>query len=136
MLHDLIVLLRTIQLFAHAQHNLAKHNTFMQDHEFLAEIYTAAEGNYDDVLERCIGLMGESSVNLRMIQVQAAASMPEPVKDNKQAFSALLTMEHNTCAMIEHLVRGGDLTVGFEQLLGDIANKSEVRQYKLSQRLK
>lgn len=136
---DLIICLRALQLYAHAAHNLAKHAVFFQDHEFLSEIYNTAEEDYDSVVERMIGIMGPESLDLKQITMTAAskmAQMPLDVKNNAEVLSAILSEEIYVCSHIENFVRSGNLTVGFEQLLGDIANKSEMRQYKLKQRLR
>ena len=132
---DLLVLLKTLNLFAHNAHNLASRVVFNQDHEFLAEIYEAADSNYDDVVERHIGLMGE----LNLAEIDAAAAMKNKTlpqgNDNASKLQTCLTLEKQICVLCEQLVRSKQLTVGTEQLLGDICNTSEARQYKLSRRL-
>jgi DNA-binding ferritin-like protein len=136
---ELAITLRCLQLYAHNAHNLVARIVFMQDHEMLGEIYTAAEGDYDSVIERIIGLYGSEQVNLVEIQhmaCQKMATLPSVVKENSMYFQAILQLESDICTKVNELVRGQKVTVGTEQMIGDIADRSEVRQYKLKQRIK
>ena len=136
---DLAIHLRCLQLYAHNAHNTVARIVFMQDHEFLAEIYSAAEGNYDDVIERIIGLHGSEALDLKEVQiaaVQKLSTYPSQVKENSVFFQVILQMEKHTCELVEQLVRNNMVSVGTEQMIGDIADKSEIRQYKLQQRIK
>ena len=138
-------LLRHMQLYAHIAHNLTSGNTFFQDHEFLGELYPAYEAAYDSVVERMIGC--ELSPDLIKIN-KNAANMLERVsfKEINSALSILLDCERTLCNLIEKEVvpnptshpHGGEkaLSQGSVQMLGDIANASEVRKYKIQQRLK
>ncbi len=125
----LIAYLRLMQLYAHIAHNVLGGKTFFQDHEFLAEIYQAYEGHYDAVVERLIGL--GKKIDLVKVHTEVCKSLEEP-KSYDECFKYLLEAEQELCQMIES-EKG--LSEGTRQLLGDIASLSEVRQYKLKQRL-
>jgi DNA-binding ferritin-like protein len=122
-----------MQLYAHNAHNLVSGRTFFEDHAFLGELYATYEAAYDSVVERMIGLSME--INLAEVQKKAAGMLEKitnPTGDT--IFNCVLECERTLCKTIETEVSGK--TQGTIQLLGDIANASEVRQYKLNQRLK
>lgn len=135
---ELVVLLRLMQFYSHNAHNLAARIVFHQDHEFFAELYQAYEDNYDDVVERMIGLMGPQSINLNEIQLLASQQLqvfPLQVKENGMFLEQILKFEKQLCLQIEALCKTIGLSQGSIQLLGDIGNASEKRQYKIKQRL-
>ena len=128
---ELATILRAAQLYAHAAHNEASGPTFFADHEYLGELYGAYEAAYDAVVERCIGL--GIAVDLAAIGVQAAgrASMwkAQPASD---AFDGLLGLERVICSEIKRQLPFA--TPGTANLLGQLADDSEARQYKLLRR--
>lgn len=134
-MEDLIILVKTLNIYGHIAHFLCARVVFMQDHEFLSEIYQAAEDNYDHLVERCIGL--DIAIDLQQINLKAAqdASKISIGSDNSTKISACLELERQTVKVIEKLKADKKITLGTETLLGDIANASEIRQYKLKQRL-
>lgn len=131
-MEKLAIGLRFLQLYAHAAHNLISGKTFLQDHEFLGSVYKEYESSFDDVIERMIGL-GENVSLLKMNSeaVRLLNAYKDP-KDEK-CFEILLKAEELLCEEIESLVK--DKSQGTIQLLGDIANESEKRQYKIKQRI-
>jgi DNA-binding ferritin-like protein len=124
---------RTMQLFAHIGHNKASGPSFLEDHGFLGELYGTYEGIYDDLAERMLGL-GESpdlwaineAANEQLQGMRAASTI--------EFFKALLANEKAACVMIEELV-GGDLSEATINLLVQIEDDSEKRQYKIQQRI-
>lgn len=137
---DLAILLRSINLYAHSAHNLCARVVFLQDHEFFNEIYSAANVAYDSVIERIIGLYGEEAVPALPEQLEALhqilSQLPEKgVKENAIYFQVLLEKQKMVCEKIEELCKSG-LPQGTIQMLGNIADASEVLQYKLKQRIK
>lgn len=134
---EIAILLRCLQLYSHNAHHLVARSVFFQDHEFLGSLYLVAEEDYDSVIERIIGLFGSDGLDLPNIQLMACqkmASLPSLVKENAAYMQVILQLEKELCVHIEELVRSGQTTVGTEQMLGDVADKSEIRQYKLKQR--
>ena len=134
---DLAIHLRMMQLFAHNQHNLCSRIVFMQDHEFFGDLYSTYEGSYDDIIERIIGLYGDEQLDLNAIQtsaVQKLSSAPSKFSSNSESLSQILSMEKHLCELITEL--SPKLTIGTQNLVADMADKSEVRQYKIKQRIK
>lgn len=136
---SILVCLRAMQLFAHSAHNLVSRTPFHQDHEFFGEVYSAMEGDYDDVIERIIGLYGEDSLELKSLLVEVHNKLQDApsvgVKENSVFYVYLLDKEKYLCSEISNYLKS-PVSPGVEQLLGDICNKSEMRQYKIKQRLK
>ena len=136
---ELLVLLRAMQLYAQNAHHLVKGNTFQQDHDFFGDVYEGVAGDYDDVAERIIGLYGEEHLNLQTVLsgvVSKLSGAPSAkTEDNKVFYNYQLSLEETLCPLIKKIISSGT-TPGVEQLIGEICNKSEMRQYKIKQRLK
>jgi len=128
-----------MNLFAHSAHNLVKGPLFMQDHDFFGEVYPAYEADYDSVAERTIGTKGEAELALTPIAAGAAIKLKGApavgVADNSTYYQHLLQMEGELCALIEAQIQAG-ASEGTRQMLGNICDTSEIRQYKIKQRLK
>ena len=123
--------IRYMQSYAHIAHNILGGQTFFSDHAFLGELYGTYEDAYDMVVERMIGL--EEPINLVKINQDAVKDLEEPSSYN-EAFKELLKCEEDLCKKIETIAP--KVSQGTMQMLGNIADASEVRQYKLKQRLK
>jgi DNA-binding ferritin-like protein len=132
-MHNTAIILRALQLYAHNAHNLAKGKTFLQDHEYLGELYSAYEGEYDSLVERMIGIGEEPDLN-EITKEAADAATANEFKDDDNAFSVLLVTEKELCSSIEKDIT--DASNGTQNLLQTIADNSEMRQYKLKRRLK
>lgn len=137
---DLSVLLRALQLYAHHAHHICARIVFSQDHETLAEIYTKAETDYDDVIERFVGLKGQEALDenkVLMAACQKVQALPmKDAKENKELLKSCLDLIEQINAKIEPLCKDPKATQGTIQMLGNIADKNEVLVYKLKQRLK
>lgn len=134
---ELICTLRASQLFLHHAHLLAKGPLFMPDHEFLADLYSEIESDFDAVSERLIGTGGEDKFNLQSIMNGVNVKLktcPGHCPENKVAFQKQMEFEKQICELVENLVVGA--SEGTIQLLGDVANRSEIRQYKIGRRIK
>jgi len=134
---ELAIYLRCLQLFTHNAHNVVKGAVFLQDHSFLGDLYPAYEDEYDSVIERIIGLADISMEELIIIQTSALEKLKQygaTQSENKGYFSVILKMEKELCLLIESIVH--EASQGTQQLIGGIADNSEVRQYKLKQRVR
>lgn len=132
---SLAILLRAEQLVAHNFHNMTRGVSFFADHEFFGDVYPELEGDYDAVVERCIG-SGED-INLCDVTTQAAQKASAYDCSDMAAdemCAVLLGMERALQAKCAELNKGASL--GSQNLLQGIADKSEVRTYKLRQRIK
>ena len=136
---ELIVTLRASQLFLHHAHLLAKGSLFTQDHEYLSALYSEMESEFDSVSERLIGLGGEQQLNLQQLMAKVNEKLKScpstEAKENKVFFQKQLEFEKSICAQAEAICKQ-PISEGTKQLIGEVANKSEIRQYKLSRRVK
>lgn len=136
---ELLIHLRAMNLFSHSAHNLVARVPFHSDHSFFGDVYGELNDEYDSVAERTIGLMGEAPLRLQDILAGAAAKLAQApsinVKENGTFYQVQLQMEQELCRLIPAIIAQG-ATEGTKQLLGDICNRSEVRQYKIKQRIK
>ncbi len=132
-MEKLALILRSMQFYAHQAHNLISGESFFQDHAFLGDIYPAYEAGYDDVIERMIGL--GNIPDIAMINKNASEMLESETEIScKDAFDLLLYYETQLCEIVKLLTPKS--SVGTAQLIGDLANASESRQYKMKQRLK
>lgn len=134
-MNDLATYLRFMQFYSHICHNVTSGATFFEDHEFFATLYGDYEGIYDGVVERCIGL----GISIDLFDAhQKAMKLLDAVKYTKAVatdmFKQVLDQEQKLCDHIKTLIPSQ--SEGTRQFLGDICDKSEVRQYKLKQRIK
>lgn len=129
--------LRMMNLFYHNSHNLTKGATFEGDHELFADFYSQTLSNYDDVVERGIGLgfdkVADLSSQLSLVS-QKIEGLPE-VNSNLERFEVGLSVETELCKIVE-VICYSKVSPGVEQLVGEIGNQSEMRQYKIRQRLR
>lgn len=131
------ITLKLMNIYAHNCHNIVAHVPFFQDHEFLAEAYAAYDDAYDSVIERMIGLdLPCNLVDVHILAVQNLQKLPQNYLENKTCFQTLSLLEEKLCQTIEQEISAGGMSEGTRQLLGDICDKSEARQYKIKQRLK
>lgn len=104
---------------------------FFADHEYLGELYEAYESAYDAVIERSIGL--GIAVDLSAIGIDAAQRAAR-WRGNKTAlaFDYLLDVERGIVSEARRLSPFS--TFGTVNLLSQLADDSEARQYKLLRR--
>ena len=133
-MHNLATLLRTAQFYAHNSHNLTTGITFFEDHEFFGELYGTYEEAYDGVVERMIGL--GKNPDLAAITKAAAGVVAEygKHKSTEDCYDSVLELEKEICKACEKDMSGA--SEGTKNFLQGIADQSEMRQYKIQQRLK
>lgn len=133
---ELLILFRTLQFVSHHAHHVAKGCSFISDHEFFSELYTTADANYDAAAERLVGIAGEEKLDTAKIVLGASKkTVPLISNDVDMLLASILKLEQMTCKVIESIISNG-CTEGCKQLLGEMCNQSEIRQYKLKQRMK
>ena len=135
---ELATALRALQFYAHHAHHICARAVFNQDHETLGEIYSKADSDYDNVIERFIGTKGDSALDEQAVLVAAVQKCGQtPVKgvvENKVLLSNCLTALKEINAKIEVLCKTPGISQGTIQMIGDQANSNEVLIYKLQQR--
>ena len=132
---SLAILLRAHGNVARNFHNMVKGNAFFADHSAFGAIYEEVEGDYDAVVERCIGT-GED-INLCDVTTQAASKASSYDCSDMAAdemCAVLLGMERTLQAKCAELNKGASL--GSQNLLQGISDRSEMRVYKLRQRIR
>lgn len=131
-LEELATILKGMNFYAHQAHNLVQADTFMQDHSFLSDLYEKYDSDYDDVVERSIGL--GQAVDIAKVTKDAADILDSETKmEPSEAIGMLLVYEQTLCDSVKEMM--SEVSPGTQQLIGEIANQSEIRQYKMRQRL-
>lgn len=136
---ELLSLLRAMQIYAQNAHHLCRGQTFHEDHSFFGDTYEQLATDFDDVAERVIGLYGDEPLELTALmqsvvsKLQGAPSVG--TAENSVFYQHQLTLEDKLCSLIKSIVAAG-VSGGTEQLITEICNKSEIRKYKIKQRLK
>ena len=126
---------REAQLYAHAAHNLTSGQSFFSDHEFFGELYSTYESAYDSIIERMIGL-GFKVSPLEFSRIAAVNANDRTIKSPEDMFKNIKALEEDiddTIAM--YLDDEESTTPGVRNLLEGLADESEIRQYKINQRL-
>ena len=102
---DLLVLTRSMQLFAHSAHFFVARSIFFQDHAFFSEVYQDAEKYFDMITERMIGLGIEKDLDLQNVlsKVQSKLKTAPSVtsKENKDFFTYLMSQVDEGLGLIE-----------------------------------
>lgn len=140
MLGKIAAYIRAMELYYQMAHNVVKGALFISDHGLLGEFYTQLGGNYDAVAERAVNIEGDAAVDilpqLKDIFQHLKVKPGINVKENKEYFIAGLECEKMLCQMIDQVCKDPSTSEGTRQLIGDIADQSEIRQYKINRRIK
>jgi DNA-binding ferritin-like protein len=134
---DLIALVRMMNLYYHYLHNIAQGCSFVGDHKLLADFYEQLDGSYDLLIERYIGLGNTCDKACMLDIITEAHSVLEDIPDTMDMDTHLqhaVSLETSLRAELEAAVEG--VSLGTENLLSQLSDESEMRSYKLGQRLK
>lgn len=129
---DLLVIYRAMNLYIHHAHNLTKGDEFFQDHEFFGELYAKADGFYDDIIERMIGLGDE---NIPLLDISMAVNKLLMSKSSDFLGQSLFFIQE-AIKKIEDLGKNDKLSIGTQNLLAGQADVLEVYIYKIKRRMK
>lgn len=138
-LDRLAIGLRALQMYGQHAHNNCTGKSFIPDHDLFAASYEAAAADYDAVVERMIGTTDKPVDTLAIIPeaLKLASQCSREAGDcNVEFLRGVLKLELAICIYIDKTCAAGELPEGTKQLIGDIADRSMSRQYKLRQRLK
>jgi len=124
---------RAAYLYAHRAHHRTAGVTFFSDHAFFGELYPAYESAFDALMERSIGLGIE--VDDAAVAASACQGFISVLKDvDTLAFYRRLS--HTETELQAQLKAAAETSsFGTQNLLQDLADHSEARQYKIKQRL-
>lgn len=138
-LDKLATALRALQLYGQHAHNNCTGKSFLSDHKMFASSYEEAADAYDFVVERIIGSTGKDvdTLSISADALKLAGQCSKEAGDcNVEFLKGVLRLELAVCVCVDKMCESEKLPEGTRQLIGDIADKSMSRQYKLKQRLK
>jgi len=126
---DLLIMFRTLNLYAHHAHNMCYGKNFLEDHAFFAEIYAFADESYDSIIERMIGM--DQDVDLKKI-ISESHELIEEMSDSYM--KTCLVMIEITLKGIAEQDKGA--SPGTKNMLEGIADALEVFVYKIKRKMK
>jgi DNA-binding ferritin-like protein len=126
-MNNIIRTLLQLKFVSHFYHHTINGPNFLQNHEFLGDLYKQYDDWYDDTVERSIGL--NLTVDFVDIHTTAVSYFQECTK-KEDWVSVLLYLNEYLLSLIEDYVKTNP-SQGTIQLLGDIANEVEVFNFKL-----
>lgn len=146
LLSEYLGCLRSLGLWFHGAHQLAKGTGFAGDHVHLyGDIYNELVDDYDAAAEKALGLTGDEGVACPHKILEIAAEKMAPFKSpsgssaDEIATTALKMVRHHL-VMVEGLFNALDhhglLTLGMDDFLAASANRYESWVYLLGQRVK
>jgi DNA-binding ferritin-like protein len=137
---NLIIKLRIMQLYYHNCHNLVQGPTFFVDHEAFGGFYGDLEGCYDGAVERAIGTISSDVLDMNVIMPAIHSGLVKlpgnKTKIAKDFFNSALALEKELCGILNAYITSNKFSQGTVNFFADMADKSEVRQYKINQRIK
>jgi DNA-binding ferritin-like protein len=135
-MQDLAIQFRAAQLYTHNAHHQIKGITFFADHKFLASAYEAYTEAYDAIIERMIGTDIPYDLNeILTAATDKVLSYPNTLNiPSTSIFNVILDIEKSLCDTIDSY--GDEYSTGTINLIAQFADDSEVRQYKIRQRIK
>lgn len=132
-----IIHLRVMQLYYHFCHHLVYNCAFHSDHSFFGDSYSRVDKDYDGTVEYLIGQNGPEAFKVAMVTELVAKQLKKYDIENMD----VMMMHENALALEEELQKYltssyKKATIGLQNFLGDVATASDVRIYKLKQRMK
>lgn len=129
-----------MQLVAHQAHHLVSGPSFVGDHKLFEQIYKELDEEYDTVAERVVSHFSPDHLNLAHILMgvtQVLEQLPSlnDMKDNTPMFQLMDHMEKTLCMYCAEASQSG-LTLGSANMLSNICDRSEIRQYKILGRIR
>lgn len=133
---DLLALTRAMNLFYHHLHNTASGVAFEGDHEMMLDFYGQLDDEYDTINERHQRLIGPISMGELVEILENSCEVLEsiPEGDFRSSLEQALKLESILGSEINLAMVGA--SQGTINMLAQIADDSEVRCYKIGQRLK
>lgn len=136
---EVLIQLRAMQLLFHQAHHLSKGDSFFGDHKAFEKFYLALEETYDTVAERVVSHYSPDHLNLGHIAMGVANILeqipPMNDQDNNDFFMQALHMEKILCGYCATVIQQG-VTEGTKNMLANICDESEKRQYLQHQRIR
>ncbi len=134
---DLIALSRAMKLYYHHLHNIANGACFSSDHSMMSGFYKELDNSYDSLVERFIGLGNKMDKSELVSFINESVGVLEEIPEGDDMivhFNHALSLEDSLRAELKSAKEGA--SCGTENLLEGLADQSEVRAFKLNQRVK
>lgn len=123
-------------LYKFAHHHVAR-ASFFSDHEILNKFYEETAQDFDIIAERHILLNNSYDIiKLNQYTLSKSTQFKQLFNENRKYFEYLLTLEKELVNMVNLLCKNPQYSEGTKNTFGEIASRSEQRQYLIKQRLK
>ena len=127
---ELAILYRAAQFAAHQAHQEVCGESFFSDHAYLGELYETYTNAYDSLIERMIGCKEKPDI----LEINKEAMVEYELVDCCDWVKSMYKFEADFQKEIETLTKD-KMSQGSLNLLAQLADESEVRSYKLGQRM-
>lgn len=134
----LLAHLRAMALYSQTAHWTVKNSVFLSDHLLFERLYNEVNAEIDGVAEKAVGLTGGDTVNLPMslkMVYEKIKTLPYNCSENSECFKASLALEQEFVVLCSQADKIPDATLGFRNLMADLADRAEGRIYLLKQRV-
>lgn len=134
----LLAHLRAQAMYLQTAHWTSKGTEYYSDHQLFERLYNGVDSEIDALGEKAVGLTGGETVNLTQslaMALDTIQGLPQDCQNNFDCFLAAGKLEQELitlCTAGDHLE---DATLGFKNLMADIADRAEGRFYLIKQRL-
>jgi len=132
-----IIYSRVLHLFYHYCHLLTYGETFVGDHSLFGGFYEEMSDHYDRLSEYLIATLGNEAFETQKINMLVAEELQRFKIEKISTISMLagaLILEKEFYTSLQEL--DSVATIGLKNMIGDLAEKSDSRQYKILQRKK
>jgi DNA-binding ferritin-like protein len=127
---------RAMQLYYHYCHNLVTGKDFHSDHAFFAATYAAMELNYDALAEYFVALNGNKAFKTKQVSKlvqEELEGMSVESMSAEEMYKEALKMEAEYQTYLAATNKAAPL--GLQNAVQGMATESDVRVYKIKQRL-
>ena len=131
-----IIKARALQLYYHYCHNLVTGCAFHSDHSFFGASYAALEGSYDSLVEYFIAIYGNSVFSTKEITELTCDELEDLEMNSMSAegmYQLAVTFEQDFQMYLVDVNQVARL--GLQNAVQGMATESDVRLYKIRQRL-
>jgi DNA-binding ferritin-like protein len=120
-------------------HWISKNALFYQDHLLFERLYEGVDSEADLIAEKVMGITKDGA-NIGLLEVikrahKMLSSFPQNAKENSEMFKFMLAIEKEFVVYCTRCEADKTNSLGFKNLVADLADRSEGRMYLLQQRL-
>lgn len=128
---------RSMQLYYHYCHTLAYGCAFHSDHSFFGSSYAELEDDYDTLAEYFVSLFGNTKFKTAKVSELISEQLEEiqvESMDCEAMYNKALELEAQYQKYLVGVNKQG--SIGLQNTVQGVATKSDVRTYKMQQRVK